>query len=74
VGEKPIYLTKHAVQRGLRHNIDPQDFEKIIREGEKRREGRTKTRYILRTKSGTLIAICEELPDQIIIKTVTKGR
>ena len=70
---KPIYLTRHAVQRALKYDLNPETVEKIIREGERKPEGKTKTRYVLRSKRSTWVAICEEHSYQIIVLTITKG-
>lgn len=70
---KLIYLTIHAVQRALRYDLSPETVEKIVREGERKPEGKTKTRYVLRSRRSTLVAICEEHSDQIIVLTITKG-
>ena len=67
-------MTKHAVQRALKYDLDPELIEKLVWEGKKQREGKTKTRYVLRVKSGVWVAVCEEYSDQIIIITLTKGR
>jgi hypothetical protein len=67
-------LTRHAVERGLRFDLDPIDFEKIILEGKRVAEGRSKARYTLRTRKGLLIAVCQESPEMIVIITVTRGR
>jgi len=74
VSGKPIYLTRHAAERALKHNLSPEEVEKIIVEGERHSEGKTKTRYVLRGKRGVWVVICEEYLDQIIVLTITKGR
>ena len=70
---KHIYRTRHAVQRALKYDLNPETVEKIVREGEKKPEGKTETRYVLRSRRSTLVAICEEHSDQIIVLTITKG-
>lgn len=72
--KKPIRLTKHAVQRALKYDLAPEMIEKVIWEGEKQKEGKTKAKYILKTKNGVWVAICHEYSDQIIIITLMKGR
>ncbi len=72
--QKPIRLTKHAVQRALKYDLDPELIERIVWEGEKQKEGKTKARYVLKTKAGVWVAVCQEYCDQIIIITLTKGR
>jgi hypothetical protein len=54
--------------------LDPEFIERIIWEGERQEEGKTKTKHVLKTKNGVWIAVCEECPDQIIVITITKGR
>jgi len=70
----PVRLTKHAVQRALKYDLPTEIIQKIITDGFKQTEGKTKTRYILKTKKGVWIAICQETPDFTIIITITKGR
>ena len=72
--QKPIRLTKHAAQRALKYDLPPETIQKIIIEGHKQPEGKTKVRYILNPKGGVWIAICQETPDFTIIITITKER
>lgn len=72
--QKPIRLTKHAVQRALKYDLPPETIQKIIIDDQKQTEGKTKMRYILSTKNGAWIAICQETPEFTIIITITKGR
>jgi hypothetical protein len=74
VQKKPIRLTKHAVQRAIKYDLDPELIERIVWEGEKQKEGKTKAKYILNTKTGVWVAVCQEYSDQTIIITLTKGR
>ena len=71
--DKPLKLTMHAVERGLDDNLDQEDIIHIIRDGIKEPEGKTKCRYILKTRRETLIAVCDEDDDRVIVITVTKG-
>lgn len=71
---KPIRLTKHAVQRALKYDLASELVERMIWEGERQKEGKTKTKHVLKTKNGVWIAVCEEYPDQIIVITIMKGR
>ncbi|MCX6656041.1 MAG: DUF4258 domain-containing protein [Candidatus Bathyarchaeota archaeon] len=70
---KPIKLTMHAVERGLANNLDQEDITRIIREGVKEQQGKSKCRIILKTRRETLIAICDEDDERVIVITVTKG-
>ncbi|XHH10033.1 MAG: hypothetical protein ACFCUE_05220 [Candidatus Bathyarchaeia archaeon] len=72
--KKPIRLTRHAVERSLKYDLDPGLIEKLVWEGKKQKEGKTKTRYALRTKTGVWVAVCQESSEQVIIITITKGR
>jgi hypothetical protein len=49
-------------------------IERMIWEGERQREGKTKAKYVLKTKNGVWVAVCEVYPDQIIVITIMKGR
>jgi hypothetical protein len=70
---KPIKLTMHAVERGLTHSLDQEDITRIVREGVKEPEGKSKCRYILKTRKETLVAVCDEDDERVIVITVTKG-
>jgi len=74
MAQKPILLTKHAVQRCLKYNLSSEEIEKIVWEGERISNGATKTRYVFKGKRGIWVAVCQEYPDQIIVVTVTRGR
>ncbi len=65
--KKPIRLTKHAVQRALKYDLAPELIERMIWEGEKQKEGKTKTRHIFKAKNSVWVAVCQEYSDQIII-------
>ena len=71
--KKPIRLTKHAVQRALKYDLAPELIERIVWEGKKQKEGKTKTKYALRAKNNVWVAICEEYSDRVVIITLTKG-
>lgn len=66
-------MTRHAAQRALKYNLTAEEIEKIIREGKRKAEGKTKTRYTLQSKNDIYVAICEEHADQTIVLTITKG-
>ena len=70
---KPIKLTRHAVERGLSQSLREEEIIRVVREGLKEPEGKTKCRYVLRTRRGTLIAVCDEDEERVIVITVTKG-
>jgi len=70
---KPIKLSMHAVERGLYNNLDQDDIIRIVREGVKEPEGKSKCRYILKIRKETLVAVCDEDDERVIVITVTKG-
>ncbi|OGD45483.1 hypothetical protein A3K69_06405 [Candidatus Bathyarchaeota archaeon RBG_16_57_9] len=72
MGAKPIKLTMHAVERSLTYGLEPEGITHIIREGAKKPEGKTKCRYILKTRKETLVAICDEDDERVIVITVMK--
>ena len=74
LSKQPIILTKHASDRAIKYDLDSQTIRRIIEEGQRLHEGKAKARYTLKTKHGTLVAICAECPDQIIIITITMGK
>jgi len=65
-------LTKHASDTALDLDLDPEHIYKVVREGERTPDGRSKARYSLRTKKGLIVAICREYPDLIEVITVMR--
>ena len=74
MSERRISLTRHAAETMVNLDIGFEEVRKTIREGERTTEGRTKTRYALRTKRGSTVAICREFPDEVAVITVTVTR
>ena len=74
MNRRPIYLTRHGVQRALGYDLSSEEVEKMISDGERKVEGKTKAGYALRSKRGVWVAICEECRDQIIVLAIRKGR
>ena len=69
---KPIYFTRHALDRLLSIQLTEDDVIKTIHEGEIKREGKTKFRAVKKSKKGLIIAICTEYMDHIKIITLMK--
>ena len=74
MGKRELLVSRHAAERILSLGLNIDDIEKVINEGERIPEGKTKTRYRLKTKKGLLIAICSEYPGQTLVITVTKRK
>ena len=71
--DKPILLTYHAEMRALDLDIPREIIYEAIRQGQTRKEGKTKRRASLARKEAIIIVIYEEYPDQIVVKTITVG-
>ena len=71
--DKPIILTYHAEMRALDLDIPREIIYDAIRDGQIRKEGKTKRRASLVRKEHRVIVIYEEYPDQIVVKTITLG-
>lgn len=69
---KPIYFSRHALDRMLSSHITEDIVIKTIQEGEIKREGKSKFRAVKRSKKGLIIAICNEYADHIKIITLMK--
>jgi Domain of unknown function (DUF4258) len=74
VQKTPIRLTKHASDRAIKYDLDSGAIKRIIEEGERQQEGKTKVKYVLRGKRGVFVAVCSKNNDQIIVITIMKGR
>ncbi len=71
---KPIFFSRHAIDRILDLRITKEDIIKAITEGEIKREGKIKFKAIKRTKKGLIIALCAGYCDHIRVITVMKRR
>jgi len=71
--EKPFILTKHATERYVSLNLDPELISDIVRFGKRSRLSRTKWSASRRTKHGNIIVIFVEYPDLFKVITITKG-
>ena len=72
--EKPVILTRHATERYVSLNLNPQLITDIIRHGKRVQLGRTKWSASRRTKYGNIVVIYVENPDFFKVITITKGR
>jgi hypothetical protein len=72
--EKPIILTKHATERYVSVNLNPQLVSDIALHRKRTRLSRTKWSATKRTKYGNIVVIFVEYPDFLKVITITKGR
>ena len=72
--EKAVILTKHATQRYVSLNLEPELISDIVRAGQKTRLGRSKWSATRRTKYGNIVVIFVEYPDLFKVIMITKGR
>ena len=71
---KPIVITVHAIKRARERDIAfPDQIYKTIRNGKARRFAKKGVKFVMRTKTGTIICIGEDVGHAIIIKTVERG-
>ena len=72
--EKAGILTKHATERYVSLNLNPELISDIVRRGKRTRLGRTKWSSSRRTKYGNIVVIYVEYQDFFKVITITKGR
>jgi hypothetical protein len=72
--EKAAILTKHATERYVSLNLNPELISDIVRRGKRTRLGRTKWSSSRRTKYGNIVVIYVEYQDFFKVITITKGR
>jgi hypothetical protein len=72
--EKAVILTKHATERYVSLNLNPELISDIVRRGKRTRLGRTKWSSSRRTKYGNIVVIYVEYQDFFKVITITKGR
>ena len=72
--EKPIVITVHAIKRALERSVAfPDQVYATLRKGKAKRFGKNNVKFTLRTKSGTIICVGEDVGYAILIKTVERG-
>jgi hypothetical protein len=72
--EKPIILTKHATERYVSLNLDPDLTSDVVRHGKMTRLSRTKWSAARRTKYGNIVVIFVEETELFKVITITRGR
>jgi hypothetical protein len=72
--EKAVLLTRHATERYVSLNLNPELISDIVRHGKRNRMGRTKWSASRRTKYGNIVVIYVEYPEFFKVITITKGR
>ncbi|HUK50487.1 MAG TPA: hypothetical protein VLV18_05580 [Terriglobales bacterium] len=72
--EKMVILTRHATERYVSLNLNPELISDIVRHGKRTRLGRSKWSASRRTKYGNIVVIFAEYPDFFKVITITKGR
>lgn len=72
---KQISISIHAAERGrLRDVLYPFQIYEVINTGKLTRFGKHLMKFVKRTKHGCVICICEDVGDEIIVKTVERGK
>ena len=71
--EKAVILTRHATERYVSLNLDPQLIYDIVRLGKRIRLSRSKWSATRRTKHGNIVVIFVDYPDFFKVITITKG-
>jgi hypothetical protein len=72
--EKAVILTRHATERYVSFNLNPELISDIVRHGKRIRLSRTKWSSSRRTEYGDIVVIYLEYPDFFKVITITKGR
>jgi hypothetical protein len=72
--ERAVILTRHATERYVSLNLNPELVADIVRHGKRVRLSRTKWSASRRTKYGNVVVIYAEYPDFFKVITITKGR
>ena len=72
--DKEIVITRHAVERARMRGIHyPDQIYNVIITGKLARFGKQMLKFMKKGKVGSVICICEEIQDKIIVKTVERG-
>lgn len=71
---KPVYFSRHALEKILKEDLAEEDAIKAIREGKIVREGGCKLKACANLKKGTIIVVCADYPDHVKVITVIRRR
>ena len=72
--EKAVVLTRHAMERYVSLNLNPELISDIARHGKQVRLSRTKWSALRRTKHGNIVVIYVDYRDFFKVITIVKGR
>jgi hypothetical protein len=72
--ERAVILTRHATERYVSLNLNPELIADIVQHGKRVRLSRTKWSASRRTKYGNVVVIYAECPDFFKVITIIKGR
>ncbi len=71
---KEVKISIHAVERAeLRGIAYPFQIHEVILTGKLTRIGKHVLKFVKKGKNGCIICICEDVGDEIIVKTVERG-
>ena len=71
---KPVIITVHAIKRARERDIAfPDQVYNTLRNGKVRRFAKNGVKFIMRSKTGTIICVGEDIGHAIMIKTVERG-
>ena len=71
---KPVIITVHAIKRARERDIAfPDQVYSTLRSGKARRFAKKGVKFVMRSKTGTIICVGEDVGHAIIIKTVERG-
>jgi len=68
-----IRYTIHALKRMVKFGLSKDYIENVIMKyGKEIKEGKTKVKFVFKSKRGTWIAICNKTEDRCVVITVTR--
>ncbi len=72
---KEVSISVHAAERArLRNIVYPFQIYEVINTGKLTHFGKHLLKFVKRTKRGSIICICEDVGDEIIVKTIERGK
>ncbi len=71
---KEVIVSRHAIERAnSRRIVYPDQILQVIQCGKLEKFGKRLMKFTKRSKKGSIICICEEVENNIVVKTVERG-
>lgn len=71
---KLVFFTRHALEKIFKEKLSEEDAIQAVQNGVRKQEGKTKFKAILKRREYSVIAVCCEYEDHVLVITVLKSK